>query len=311
MPGGHLKFADPAGAYWNNKSVLAEYRGLILDLNRAVGHATDLHPYQWAQLMSFALEFSPDMILELGRGKGNSTCVFTEAANLLGPNSCRVLSLCLSNDWEVETSSKIKKIVADSWFKPLTALKTNIITFDYETALKNYKRVLVFWDAHGFEVAECVLGRILPLIAERPHLVIMHDLSDARYLDPASKNYGDKGLWKRNHWPEGARMRLGHIDSAVEQAISIVDFSSRNNISIESADHSYHSFFSANPDKADEMARLLGEFFSLNAHWFWFTLNDRSGAYTFPKFIKPVEIRRTFSQRLRKAVSILFGWERF
>jgi cephalosporin hydroxylase len=45
------------------------------------------------------LEFKPDLILELGRAMGNSTAAFTNAANLLGPSACRVLSLCLSYEW--------------------------------------------------------------------------------------------------------------------------------------------------------------------------------------------------------------------
>jgi hypothetical protein len=39
------------------------------------------------------------VILELGRGQGNSTCAFTEATNLK-QGQMRVLSLCLSDNWE-------------------------------------------------------------------------------------------------------------------------------------------------------------------------------------------------------------------
>jgi hypothetical protein len=300
----------PDQAYWNQRSVIAGSKEKIMALCDAVDKKTDLSPYQWAQLMAFTLEFKPDLILELGRGKGNSTCVFTEAANILRPYECRVLSLCITDDWKVETASRVRKIVPEVWFGPLKALKTDILKFDYEKALEGYNRILVFWDAHGFEVAECVLGKILPLIVNRSHVVIMHDMSDARYAAPANKKYGGNGLWKGNN--DGPRLRIGHIDSAVEQAVAIVDFTSRNEISLESADHGLHTFFKDNPGKMDVMKRLLGnDFFSLSAHWFWFTLNEKPGPYTFPKFVKPVEARRTFSQRLHKAVSILLGWERF
>ena len=41
---------------------------------------------------------------------------------------------------------------------------------DYQRLFEGSERVLLLWDAHGFEIAEMVLGRILPLIADRPHL---------------------------------------------------------------------------------------------------------------------------------------------
>ena len=41
----------------------------------------------------------------------------------------------------------------------------DILEFDYRKALSDAKRVLIFWDAHGFDIAECVLGEILPIVA--------------------------------------------------------------------------------------------------------------------------------------------------
>jgi len=301
---------SPAMALWNQRITLEKNKEHLLKLIDAVGCQNDLAAYQWAQLLAITLDFKPDLILELGRLSGNSTCMFTEAANLLGAQNCSVISLCLTDDFQKKTLPKVLRVVSEEWLKPLQALKCDILFFNYEKALKDYNRILVFWDAHGYEVAECVLGKILPLIADRPHLVIMHDLSDARYS--SGKEYGGKQLWKRNHYPEGSRMRLGHIDSAVEQAVAIVDFASRNEIALESADHSQQTYFSGNPDKLAEMKQLLGkEFFSLSAHWFWFTLNERPGPYTFPKFVPPVEIHRTFLQRFRKAIGILLGRDTF
>lgn len=38
----------------------------------------DLAPHQWISLAAFALDFQPDLIIELGRGYGNSTAMFLE-----------------------------------------------------------------------------------------------------------------------------------------------------------------------------------------------------------------------------------------
>jgi hypothetical protein len=292
----------PSQAYWNRREELADFRPRAEQLQRAVDRLGDLTTFQWAQLFVMALEFKPDLILELGRGIGNSTCVFTEAANRLG--SCRVISVDLGDYWEKLTVPKIQEIVPPNWFKPLQAVQANILTLDFETLLKNAGRVLIFWDAHGFDIAECVLGKLLPAIQHLPHLVIMHDMSDARYNEPKySVPYGENGLWKGVS-AGSARVRLGHISSAVAQAISIVDFTSRNELILFSADHDLHTAFGNGSSKKAELLELLGdELFSLNAHWFWFSLNDRTQPCTFPKYDYQ-EIRRKASmeEKLREVL---------
>jgi hypothetical protein len=224
------------------------------------------------------------LILELGRGFGNSTCAFTEAANILGAAThTRVLSLCNSVEWDTTTVPALRSVVTDDWFAPLEAIRTDLLAFDYRQHLSGAKRVLLFWDAHGFEIAECVLGKILPLIADRQHLVFMHDLSDTRYCPQSLAKYGERGLWKGENAAD-SRVRIGIVDSAVAQAISIVDFAGRNAITLDSADHAFDLDLTRVPGRVEEMRQALGdELFSLQGHWFWFTMNERPGPYTFPR----------------------------
>ncbi len=231
---------SPADALWNQRHVLGNARERLVALEQAVGHLSDLSPPQWAQLLAFALEFRPDLVLELGRGLGNSTCVFTEAAHRLSPGPCRVVSLCDTDYWGRHTLPKVRKIVPPEWLSPLQALQTDILTFDYEGAFAGTERVFVFWDAHGFDVAECVLGRILPLLETRPHVVAMHDLSDARYLPPSREQYGEAGLWKGEaSTGSGARLRFGPFNSELGRATATPDFCGRNRVPLGSADYSF------------------------------------------------------------------------
>jgi hypothetical protein len=180
-------------------------------------------------------------------------------------------------------------------------LYADILDFDYAAALDGAKRVLIFWDAHGFEIAECVLGKILPLVAERKHLVIMHDLSDVRYSSESHLEYGESGLWKgRNEG--GPRMKLGIIDSAVAQSISALDFATRNHMTLDSADHSFHVGLTA--DQQTEMRSLLGELFDTQAHWFYFTLNESPGPYKFPRYTRS---QHSHSGRLARVLRALTG----
>jgi len=272
----------PAQAYWNQRHTLARDRERILMLAQAVDRPIDLVPHQWAQFMAYVLEFQPNLIVELGRGQGNSTCAFTEAANLLGPSRCRVLSLCLSDSWEKETLPRVQQVVPASWFHCLRALRGDILTFDFKSSLAGAGRVLLFWDAHGFDVADTVLSRILPEIADRPHAVLLHDMADGRHSGVRDR-YDDDCLWKGES-SCGSEVRLGHIASHVAQAVAAVDFTSRNKITLDSADRTFVVELVQDEAKNRELRDVLGDqLYATWANWFWFSLNERPGPYTFPR----------------------------
>src|SRR5580692_530278 len=111
---------------------------------------------------------------------------------------------------------------------------------------------------------------------------MMHDMSDLPYGSPGNLDYGNHGIWKKTGF-DGPRLKLGFIDSAVEQSIAILDFATRNHLPLHSADHDLHSVFAGNEAKASEMRQLIGELHSLSGHWFYFSLNEAPGPFTFPK----------------------------
>ncbi len=273
----------PGLALWRHRWAVAESQHRIRALRDAVDAPGDLSLYQYAQLLATVLEFQPDLILDLGRGRGNSTCLFTEAANQLG-GSARVISICQSEDWESQTVAQLRAVVPDDWFKPLTALRADILQIDYSQLLEGAGRVLLFWDASGFDIAECVLGAIMPLLAPIRHVILMHDISDSRRVSSDHMSYGDAGLW-RGEDGSRATIKIGAVDSAVEQSIAALDFTTRNGLTFESADQSIHTDLS--PGQRAELRALLGELFDTQGHWFYFTLNERPGPYHFPRFTKP------------------------
>src|SRR3990170_3813515 len=106
-------------ALWNQRFKLQQTKLRLKQLAIAVGHISDSSLAQYAQMLAIALEFKPDLIIEFGRGVGNSTAVFTEAANQIG--HCKFISICLSNDWQEKTAKRIAKIVPENWFNKLDA----------------------------------------------------------------------------------------------------------------------------------------------------------------------------------------------
>jgi hypothetical protein len=276
---------DVAQAYYQQRHVIAEDLATLRSLIGATQAAYDLTPAQWTQWYSVALDFAPDLIVELGRSKGNSTALFCQAAARLG--GTRVVSLCNSKDWVEESLPRVKAVVPPGWLDRLDARTTDILNVDYERLFDGALRVLLLWDAHGFEIAETVLGRILPLLADRPHLVLMHDISDNRYA-AVSRSYEGQPIWKGSTWDKGtgkslARVSIGWMNSLQDQVIAVADFAARNDIEIGSADHEYAGYFGAHPEHADEMRRALGdEFFSVSAHWAFLSLAGRQPPFHFP-----------------------------
>ena len=281
----------PGQALWNQREAIADLKDRFKVLSTAVGRTTDLNLYQWAEFAAFALEFRPDLIVELGRGLGNSTCCFIEVAHRLGgAKACRVLSLCLSDDWFKHTVQRLEGVVPSGWFTPGQVEVCNILRYDLRPELSSAGRCLILWDAHGFEIAEWVLCELLPQLVDKSHVVLMHDMSDNRY-EISSSDYGEQGIWHGTDetiWMGANAINpsfwLGHISSRVPQAISIVDFTSRNRLPLHSAAESLFAEIISNPARMAELRTLLGDdFFSPQAHWYWFTLNEASRTISFPR----------------------------
>ena len=280
----------PAAAYYNQRQSLAASAQRLHVLQEALNDPFFLSRFQWAQWFAYTLDYKPDLILELGRENGNSTTVFCQAVyeNRHG----RVVSLCLSDNWQKQTVPRLKSVVEPDWFDCLDARIGDMRLENPQALLGDAKRVLVLWDAHGFEIADFVLGGLLPFLANREHMILVHDISDLRYTGKTLEYQGTE-LWKGMKWQKytkkyESRLYLGWIDTIVEQAFAIVDFLTRNKGELLSADDSFHREIGQDQQKADEMRRVVpADLWSTEAHWAYFSLNYLSGPYTFPKFILP------------------------
>lgn len=271
---------DVARCYYEQRFRIAEDAGRLRQLIAAVNWPNDLGPAQWAQWYSVALGFAPDLIVELGRGFGNSTAAFAQAAWRLGRT--RVVSLCQTGDWTATVAPKIARVVERDWFRAVDARRADILSVDYARLIGEHRRVLLLWDAHGFEIADLVLGEILPRLVDREHLLLLHDISDNRY-GRVPRAYEGQALWRGQRGPEGRRVNIGLMNSMQDQVIALADFSARNDLEVGSADHEYAQYFDAHPEHADEMARVAGQdFFSRTADWAFLTLAGRQGPFHFP-----------------------------
>ena len=103
-------------------------------LNEAVGWSHDLRLHQWAHFYALAREYQPDLVIEFGRGYGNSTCAFAEA---LGgcDRSSRLVSLCNSASWTDVTLPRLKDLVDAAWLARIEVRTGDIRDFDLAESL--------------------------------------------------------------------------------------------------------------------------------------------------------------------------------
>jgi cephalosporin hydroxylase len=155
----------------------------------------DLPFESWFDLYELVIAFQPDLVLELGRGWGNSTCVLTEAANLGG---FRVVSVSFDSEhaWETRTARRLEQVVERDWFVPLTVLHDDIRTLDFQPLVAGSPRVFVFWDAHGVDVADAVLLHLVPVLPVE-NRVVVDDIWPTPHLYGLEATHRAGPLWSQ------------------------------------------------------------------------------------------------------------------
>lgn len=243
----------------------------IQHLSSLVGAPSDLNAGQWVQLYAMSMEFKPDLILDLGRGYGNSTCLFTEVANRL--SGTRVVSIGFRDDhaWAERTEPSLRNVLPPSWFEPLKIVEQDIRRIDFRVLVGSAQRVLLFWDMLGYGVSRCVLDNALPLLVCRDNLIIVKDVTDARY-----------------HYVEGVHRSAGLLAHSSEVR-TLGEFLTRNAIQHETAEHCLRVWREARPADAAAVDEAWGADSpspgpTMAGDWIYFevpeTLRPRRGAFT-------------------------------
>ena len=159
------------------------------------------------------------LALDLGTGWGNSCAVLSLCCE-------RVLTFGHDDSWTRHAAPKLKGV--DN-VEPFIG---DLTTVDFRPLVQDASSVVVFWDAHGFDVAEHVLSHIMPAIAEKEHLVICHDM----WAEQCG-SYENKRIWRgmqsRHENPKGfVTLGIGNVASVVDQALVVLDFCNRNRMPI-------------------------------------------------------------------------------
>jgi hypothetical protein len=173
------------------KSTEAALRERFEALRNLVDSPGDLFLEQWLRLYRRALAVAPDVLLEVGRGYGNSTVVLTDAAHVL---QVRVISVGddMVYAWATRTRPRLLPLLGEDWFRPLTVVQGDVREFVPPAC----ERPFVFWDAHGPEVAEAMFGRVLPALPRGATTVVVHDVSRPSEADAHPLEIGYTYEWR-------------------------------------------------------------------------------------------------------------------
>jgi hypothetical protein len=206
---------------------------------------TNLSQLQAYTLAAIADRRGADLILDLGTGLGNSAAVF----GCMRPIA-KTYTFDIDSKWNRIT---LPKLLINGFAPNVQPVVGDMTKLDFSPFIGDAKNIILFWDAHGFPIADLVLAHILPMIADRQHIVICHDMS---YPHQSALDYGGKTIWTGTdaYYSSESNMAfiiVGWAMSVAEQVVSIFDFCARNEMD-------FHSFDIAMGYQQDDAFEELG-----------------------------------------------------
>jgi hypothetical protein len=226
---------------------------------------------QWFQILAISSHFNPDLILELGSFAGRSTSALAGAIALQS-TPATMLSTVVQATWDRICATPERPSLLSIGFSAVQtdeASRTGLPSWDARVAAA--ERVLVFCGDLDNGNCQYLLSTLLPALRDREHLVILPGISDVRHSAPL--RYGEGG---------GGYLALGNAISNNVGFVDLVDFVSRNQLTLYSADAAFAALFNRDADRYNLIKSELSPSFSENSHWRWLTLNERSTPGLFP-----------------------------
>ena len=240
----------------------------LLAMRAAIGSEGNLSASQAFQLHAAVLSFRPDVVIELGRAYGNSTAAIHDAAVAVGARTTSV-GFDAERGWSTRTAPRFleRGLVDESWFDSLIVVEQDIRTVDFAPHVRDAKRVFVWWDAHGDDLAWHILGGLLPAIQGTVNVVGVHDIADSRHEGHDRAYVRADGL--PNFWQ-------GHLVCPFEEIVPLFDFVSRNGIPLQTALASIDELLAQDPAARrtleERFANLPEPLPHRGGGWTWFSV---------------------------------------
>lgn len=256
---------DFAEALLEQRDTVSRSLERLRHLCDTVARPSDLDFPQWVQLYALGVQYAPELVLEVGRGYGSTTCVSAELATSVG----RTKVISVDNDdaeaWRTETLPRLGAAVPESWSDLVDARHTDPMSVDFDKLLSPFKRVLLLWNSHLPDLATHILGTCLRVLEDKEHLVVFMGVTDARFNDVAPDYVASRPLT----W-------MGHLVSPSEDLVAVYDFLSRNRLTFQTPAESCSRRLKAYPSDLKALEKVFGEELAAtltsSGHWMYFDL---------------------------------------
>lgn len=234
---------------------------------RATPHANVFSDGQWLQMLAFAQHFKPDIVLELGNKSGRLAAC---AADICAATLAQHFATHLDPDWPSSPLSEAPAPVSVSTQRTMVGTDPTVVLDNLAPA----GRVMILCGNLDATLSNLLLSHLLPALQTKSHVVILPAITDGR-LHPRLP-YADSG---KSYWVLGDVIGL---KSAEDSILPLVDFVSRNELTLFSADLGLQQIRCEEPELYQALVVMHGgEAFS-GSHWRWFTLNERQPPFVFP-----------------------------
>jgi FkbM family methyltransferase len=227
----------------------------------------EFSPHQWVLLWAVIWDFQPDLVLQIGRGSGVMALAVQEA--MLSIEGGHFVTVSTDDKLERFLLPKISPHLSDSWYEGFSLHVREPRTLPYERLLRGKERVLILWVSPEERDAELVMSSLLPAVAERSHLLALMNSGDLRFqskeksAEQASRKRGQERL-----------LHLGHLCAPVAVATEILDFTTRNELVLDSGSQEILDFCDHYKLRSRELQERLGEPWFLRAgNWWWLSLS--------------------------------------
>lgn len=245
----------------------ADCPDFVRELRNLLAAQTEFPLAQLFQYAAVVRHFAPDIVLELGGGRG-----VTSAALMLGLKaSGNVEARLVSCRTTLAEDAPHAALLSTAQAKLFAALPPADELLPLVVGLER-KRVLIFANDPAEDATNCLLGAVLPALCQHEHLVIAHGISDGDHAAPPS--YAERpGVFV-----------CGNVWSARPDLSRLIDFVGRNGLDFFSAGRSLRRTLQhEGAPRTSPLQARLGPAFTAQGHWRWFTFNARHNyRYLFP-----------------------------
>ena len=227
--------------------------------------------HQWFQILAISLHFNPELILEPGSLAGRSTSALAGSIALQS-RPATMLSTVAQATWDRICATPERPPVLSMGFSAVQTVEASPAGLaSWDARLATAERVLVFCGDLDNGYWQYLLGTLLPALQDKEHLVILPGISDVRHSPPLQ--YGEGG---------GRYLALGNAISTNVGFVELMDFVSRNQLTLYSADAAFASLLNQDAERYRLIKRELSPSFSEHSDWRWLSLNEQSVSCLFP-----------------------------